>query len=263
MPALGFDQKDWFLTAKLFKMNLRDRYVGSVLGIYWAFLNPLIQLSVYTFVFGFVFKARTPGAETGFGYAVWLISGLVPWLSLTESLNVAANSVVTGMGLVKNVVFKIECVPVAAVLMGSVPFAIGMLFLTILLVIDGNMPTWHGLFILPVFVIQIFFLCGLGFILSAITVFIRDMTQLLTSILMILMFATPIFYDRQMLPPVLEGMTALNPFYHFVEFYRDILLNHRAPGIMALSYVIALSGILNFLGLKFFRRLKGYFESAL
>lgn len=263
MSLPHFDRNDIRLIGNLCMMNLRDRYLGSILGIYWAVLNPLIQLATYTFVFGFIFKARVSGAETTFGFSIWMISGLVPWLAVSEGLSVATSSVVSGSGMVKNIVFKTECLPISSALMGLVPLAVGMIFLFALLCIDGNFPSIHFLALPLVIVVQLAFLIGLGFFLSAMTVFIRDTAPLLTSILMLVLFFTPIFYAREMMPLMIQKITFFNPFYHLIQFYRDILLDHRWPDLFGLGYFVFLTFVLNLFGLKFFQRLKGYFEVAL
>ncbi|MCK4624093.1 MAG: ABC transporter permease [Phycisphaerae bacterium] len=263
MTFFGFQRQDIRLTLNLTKMNLRNRYLGSVLGLTWAVLNPLVLLGIYTFIFGFIYKARVPGSETTLGYAIWLISGLVPYLAISESLTSTAGSVIGSAGLVKNVVFKSEILPIASALASCVPFIVGMCFLLILLFVDGNYPTWHVLGLIPVIILQITFLAGLGFFLGATSVFIRDIIQVLTTVTLLIIFFTPIFYTLAMLPPILQKVTFLNPFYHIVRSYRYILMDHRLPSWWGMGYLAALSAILCFLGLKYFRRLKGYFEIVL
>ena len=101
---LGFRGSDLRLILNIFKMRIRDRYLGSALGIIWAILHPLFLLGTYTFVFGFVFKTKIPGSDTTLSYAIWMISGFVPYLAFTESVNDSANSVVSSAALVKNIV---------------------------------------------------------------------------------------------------------------------------------------------------------------
>ena len=140
---LGFERKDIRLILNMFKMNLKDKYLGSLLGTAWVVIQPLLTLGMYTFIFGFVFKARLPGADTTFAYAIWLISGLVPYLAISESLTNTTNCVITNSSLVKNVIFKTETLPFAASLIAFVPFLVGLIFLFILLLMEKNYPTWH------------------------------------------------------------------------------------------------------------------------
>jgi lipopolysaccharide transport system permease protein len=263
MQLLGFTPADGRLIINLAKMNIRDRYLGSALGLVWAVLNPMMMLGMYTFIFGFVFKARLPGAETTFAYAIWLISGLVPYMAVSEALNSTAGSVVGGAGMVKNVVFKSETLPYAATLTSAVPFTVGMIFLLILLFIDGNYPTWHVVLLVPLIFIQFIFLSGIGLFLAATTVFVRDIIQALSTVIMFLMFFTPIFYTIEMMPRIIQKVTFFNPLYQLTQPYRDIILYHRVPDLKGISYIVILAIVLNIFGLKYFRRLKGYFEMKL
>ena len=263
MLLLGFNAEDIRLIFNLFKMSIRDRYLGSALGLIWAILNPLVMLAMYTFIFGFIFKAKMPGADTTFAYSIWLISGLVPYMAVAEALNVTASSVVSGASMVKNIVFKSETLPYAATLSAAVPFTVGMVFLFILLFIDGNYPTWHVVFVVPLILIQFAFLGGIGLFLAATTVYIRDITQALPTVIMFLMFFTPIFYTRDMLPHFVQKITFFNPLYQMTQPFRDVILYHRLPDLPGLFFLIVMAFFLNLFGLRYFRKLKGYFEMKL
>ena len=129
----GFNRYDLRLLINLFKMNVRDRYLGSSLGSFWAISNPLFMLALYTYIFGFVFKVKLPGAETTLAYVIWLISGYGPWIATTEAIMGAANSVVGASGLVKNMAFKTELLPIAGALVGAINLAVSFVFLLVLL----------------------------------------------------------------------------------------------------------------------------------
>lgn len=263
MTLLGFNKQDIFTIFNIFKMNLRDKYLGSLLGRFWAIINPLIFLGIYTFIFGFIFKTKAPGSETTFSFAIWLMSGLIPYLAISEGMNTSSNSVVSGTSLVKNIVFKVECLPIASNIVAMVPFLIGMGFIVILLFIDGNYPTWHAVLLIPVIVLQFTFLVGIGFFLSATAVFIRDISQVIPTVTLIILFFSPIFYHLNSLPKVIQKITFFNPFHQIIQPYRDIIINHKLPDWQGILYIVILSAILNLLGLKYFRRLKGYFTTAL
>lgn len=263
MNLIGLGKQDLLLAINISKMNVRDRYLGSSLGLLWAVFNPLLLLGMYTFIFGFIFKSKAPGADTTFSYAIWLISGLVPYLVISEALLSTAGSVVSGSSMIKNVVFKSEVLPYAATLSSAVPFAVGMFFLFVLLFADGNYPTWHIIYLIPMVFLQLAFLGGLGLFLSSLTVFIRDIMQVLTTLTLFIMFFTPIFYTREMMPFIVQKLTVLNPFYHMTNPYRQILLDHQSPEIFSLIYLFFWVFVLNVVGLRFFRKLKGYFEIKL
>ncbi len=263
MQNFRFERGDIRLIFNLFKMNVRDRYLGSSLGVAWAVLQPVLLLSVYTFVFGFVLKAKLPGAETTLSYVVWMFSGLIPYLVFSEAVNISANSVIAGSSLVKNIVFKSEALPVSATLTAVIPLAVGLLFLVVLIFVDGRQPSWHTVLIVPVVIIQFAFLVGLSFFLSATSVFFRDVIQALPTITMLFLFFTPIFYAREAMPSLAAKITFLNPLYHMVQPYRDVLLNQSVPDWRGMLYMLVLAAVLYVTGLSYFRRLKGYFEMAL
>lgn len=263
MTVLGFQPHDVKVLLNLVKLNLRDRYLGSVLGAGWAVIQPLALLALYTFVFGFVFKAKLPGADTTLAFTIWLISGYVPYLAVSESFSMTSNSVVAGASLVKNIVFKSEILPLAATMLSGVPFAVGIAVLLALLVADGNYPTVHLLALFPVIAVQFAFLAGLGFFLAATTVFVRDIAQVIPTMSMLILFFSPIFYSIDMMPRQVRLVTFFNPIYHIVQPYRDILIDHRLPDPWGMLYLASITAIVFVTGLTYFRRLKGYFEMAL
>lgn len=259
----GFNRYDLRLLLNLFKMNVRDRYLGSSLGGFWAIANPLIMLCLYTYIFGFVFKVRLPGSEATLDYVIWLISGYGPWLATTEAIIASAASVVGASGMVKNLAFKTELLPIAGALVGMISLTVSSVFLLILMVISGNSPTWHVVILPIVLALQFAWIIALGIWLSAITVFVRDVMQILPSILMVIMFMTPIFYPFESMPRLVQALSMANPFYHIAEAYRSILTGHQLPNPGGLLFVLALSAMVFWPGLRAFRRAKGYFDSAL
>lgn len=263
MNILGFHKHDARLVLNLFKMNLRDRYLGSILGLIWAILNPILMLSMYTFVFGFVFKAKLPGAETSMAYIIWLFSGFVPYLAISECMAITASCVIGNASLVKNIMFKTETLPLAATLVGAVPFVVGMSFLLILLIFAGQLPTWHLIALIPVIALQFIFLAGLGMFLGATTVFIRDITQIISTVILLIAFFTPIFYTMEMMPRPIQILSLFNPFYYMIQPYRDIFMDHKWPNVFRMLCNMLFSGLFFILGLKYFRRLKGYFGMSL
>ena len=259
----GFNKSDIDIVFYLFKMMVRDKYLGTKFGILWGIIAPLLLLGVYIFVFGFVLKSKIPGSEKSIDFVIWLISGYVPWLAISEAIMASSSSVVSGIALVKNIVFKTELLPIASVFTGLIPFSVGIIVLSILLLVSGNgvgLSIFWMVLILP---LHFFFLISLGLFLAASTVFIRDITHVLSSMLMLLLFFTPIFYTMEMMPQLIQSVTFFNPFYHIVQFYRDILVSNTAPNLGGLIYMMVLSSVLFFSGLKFFRKLKGYFVSIL
>lgn len=259
----GFEKKDLILIFNFLKMNNRDKYLASKLGGLWAILNPLLMLSVFTFVFGYVYKAKAPGAETTLTYAIWMIAGYGPWIALSEGIMASTTSVASASGLIKNMSFKSETLPIAGALTGLVSLLVSQVFLVVLLFLSGNTPTWHILFIPSVIAIQFLLVSAIGLFLSAINVFVRDVGYALPNFITILLFATPIFYSLDGLPQFIRSIAAFNPFYLLSEGYRQPLIHHQLPDFISLGCVLAFSLGLFYVGLTFFRRVKMHFEARL
>ena len=263
MVILGFEIRDFKLLLNFFKMSLRDRFLGSKLGMVWAFASPVMMLSIFTFVFGFVFKSKLPGAETTLAYVIWLISGYGPWLAISESLTSGTTSVVANNSMVKNLAFKTELLAISGGLMGLVPLLVSCLFLVGLIVADGRIPSLSWLYILLIIPLQFLFVTGIALVLSASNVFVRDTALVLPNILLLVLFFSPIFYPITSFPEPLLTLSKLNPFYVLSESYRQPLLFNNVPELWTFVYLLILS-IGSFVGgLWVFRRLKGYFDSCM
>lgn len=263
MNGIDISKQDVRLLFNLFKMNIVDRFLGSRLGVLWAIASPLMMLSIFTFVFGFVFKSKLPGAETTLAFVIWLISGYGPWLAITEGLMSGTTSVVANTSIVKNLSFKTEILPVSGALMGVVPLLVALVFLSILIVADGRTPSWSWLFIMPAIVFQFMFMIGISFFLATLNVFVRDISTALPNLLFLLLFFSPIFYPLSAFPRVLQSVFAYNPFYILTEMYRQPLLNDQLPEVWPVIYFVLLSLLLCFFGLKTFRRGKLFFDSCM
>ncbi len=263
MQILGFDRADARRLLNFLKMGLRDRFLGSTLGLVWAIVNPLLMMGIFTFVFAFVFRSRLPGAETSLSFVIWLISGYGPWLAISDSLATSTGAVTGNSGLVKNLAFKTELLPIAGSLMGVVPLAVSTCYLVTLLVLSGARPSLSWLAILLVLVLQFVFITGIGLCLAALNVFVRDTAMVLPNVLMILLFSSPIFYPLSEFPKVLQGVLQFHPFQVIAEGYRQPLLYRAWPAPWSLAYLAALSAMAFLGGLVFFRKLKGYFDARI
>lgn len=258
----GFDRQDIKTVWNFFRMFLRDRFLGSRLGMIWAVANPVIMLSIYTFVFAFVFKSRLPGASSTMSYSTWLIAGFGPWLAISEGITSSASSIHGNAGLIKNMAFKTECLPIAAVMLGMVPLVISLAFVCVLMAVDGQALTWHALAVIPAIVLLFAFIAGLGLGLAPLVAFFRDIGVALPNILMIILFASPILYPLEATPRILQLVSAWNPFVILVEWIRKPLLYHEFPSIWGLLWVIFLTVVIDSFTLKAFRRVKGYLHSV-
>ena len=216
------------LIQSLVARELKARYRGSVLGFFWSFVNPLLLLLVYTFVFTYILPARFvyPDGKTPIDhYALFLFCGLLPWTWFSSSLLEASGSLISGGNLIKKVLFPAEVLPIVSVLANMVHFFLGLLILAVFFVVYRHVPDLMGLFWFPVAVaVQLVFTLALALLLSALTVHFRDIRDLLANLLTFWFFATPIVY-----PYFLDTVSSFrwlfdyNPFFHLAASYQEIL----------------------------------------
>jgi ABC-type polysaccharide/polyol phosphate export permease len=259
----GFDRRDLGMLINLFRMQLNDRFLGSALGTVWAILAPLLLMATFCFVFTFVFPSRLPGKEGALPYLVWLLSGYGPWLGMSDGISTGTGSVVGSSGIVKNIAFKSELLPIVSAMMGFVPLAVAIALIFVLQIGSGQGVSPAVIFLPLAILLQLIFVSGIGLFLGALNVFVRDTALILPNILMLLLFASPIFYPITSYPRPLQPFVSLNPFYLLAECYRAPIMNGRLPNLTELIYLIVLSAALFAGGLWWFRRLKSFFDTRL
>ena len=194
---------------------------------------------------------------------IWLISGYGPWLAISEGLSNGTSSVVGSAGIVKNIAFKSELLPIVGALLGLVPLAVSFALILVLQAINGNWPG-PAVLILPLIVaLQLLFVSGLGMFLGALNVFVRDTSFILPNLLTILLFASPIFYALNAYPAAIQNVLIYNPFYVIAECYRQPILNGQLPPLWMMIYLAICAAISMAGGLWWFRRLKSFFDTRL
>jgi ABC-type polysaccharide/polyol phosphate export permease len=252
------------LIQSLVARELKARYRGSVLGFFWSFVNPLMLLGIYTFVFA---KILPNPSELTRPYSVFMFCGLLPWTWFSASLTEASGSLISGGNLIKKVLFPAEVLPIVAVLSNMVHFFLGVPILIAFMIGFAHMPDPLDLFFFPLAVaIQLVFTLALGLILAALTVHFRDIRDLLSNLLTFWFFATPIIYFYQ-----LESVQSFrwlfdfNPFFHLVVSYQEILFFHGPFWEGHLTWLLALgagSCALFVLGYWLFDRLRDSFAEV-
>ena len=201
----------------LVKRDLRGRYKGSVLGFFWTFLNPLLQLIVYTFVFSTIMRA---GIED---YYLFLFVALVPWTYFSASVAGGAGCIIEQQNLIKKIYFPREVLPISHVLSQLINMLLTFVVVVIVILISGkgvNLSVW---WYLPIIVLQETLLAfGLTLIFSGITVYFRDIQYLLSVIMMAWQFLSPVMYNIEMIPDRYRSIFYLNPMTHIIIAYRDV-----------------------------------------
>ena len=247
-----------YLFEQMFRRELRAKYKGSLLGVAWYLVNPLVLMGVYTVMFRYLLKAvQIPD------YPLFLIVGLVMWTFFSQSLLAAASSLVDHASLVGTVRFPRETVPAAVVCVQLVPFLV-LLVIAVAIAVPVRDSLGPALLLLPLVVACLFGLAlGLALALSVGHAFFRDVQPVLAAALLPWFFVTPIFFRIQDLPgltghPAAEALLRWgNPIAPFIEAARDILYAGTAPGLDTLGYVVAATGVALVGGLTIFRRAQG------
>ncbi len=247
------------------KREIEGRYKGSFLGLFWSFVNPLVLLLIYTFVFGVVFKSRWPEARTDSlsEFAITIFCGITAFNVFSECVNRASTLILNVPNYVKKVVFPLEVLPIsvlgAALFHGSVSLAI---LLVVNIVANGTFP-WT-LVLLPLILLPLILLClGLMWFLASLGVFIRDIGYTIALIVQVLFFVTPIFYPLSAIPPSLQVVVRLNPLTSIVENFRRVLLWAQPPSWTGISLWILATALLAFLGYAWFMKTKKAFADVI
>jgi homopolymeric O-antigen transport system permease protein len=250
------------------RREIEGRYRGSFLGLFWSFVNPLVMLLIYTFVFGVIFKARWPQAKTNSlgEFAVVLFCGLIAFNTFSECVNRSSGLIFTVPNYVKKVVFPLEILPVSV--LGSALFHL-MVSLSILMVanllISGTV--YWTLLLLPLVALPLIFLSlGLAWFLASLGVFVRDVTYTVTLVVQVLFFLTPIVYSIDTIkniPGPLRLVMRLNPMASIVENFRRVVLWGQQPSWIGLALWLLGTGTIMVLGYAWFMKTKKAFADVI
>ena len=212
-----------FLIKQLVSRDFKIKYKRSVLGALWSFVNPLLMMSVQYFVFSTIFKADIEN------YPVYLLAGIVLFNFFNESTNTSLYAITGNASLITKVYVPKYIYPVSKVISTGVNLLISLLPLLIMSLATGVRVTKAWLLIPFNLAFLLVFCIGLGFMLSAVMVFFRDVQFIWRVFSMVLTYATPIFYPESILPDNFRGMLDINPMYHYTQFFRKIILEGISP----------------------------------
>lgn len=245
----------------LARYDLRRAYAGTVGGMLWTFLTPLIPVLIFSSIFAFALKLPLGGAPYIFGFA----AAYVPWLLLSASISSATGSIVEHSYLVKRIHFPVEIIPADAVLIHSLPHAFLLALVSGVCLIGGYGRLPDLLLVLYFYLCAIIFTISTGFLVSSITVVMRDFQQMLPSILQVWFWLTPIAWASSQLPPAGRTLLAFNPASYIVSGYRHALMPKifAAPTAFDTAAFWLMSLAMLAIGSTCFRRLRVYFWDCL
>lgn len=254
------------LIAQMTRREVVGRYRGSVMGLAWSFFNPVLMLTVYTFVFSEVFKARWggPGSdESKTQFAVVLFVGMIVLNLFSEVVNRAPAIILSNANYVKKVVFPLEILPVVA--MGAALFhaLISLCVLLAAFLLFNGYLQWTAVFIPFVLLPLIVLTLGLGWLLASFGVFLRDVGQTIGVITTILTFLSPVFYPISAVPERFRSYIMVNPLTFIIEQAREVLVWGRVPDWLGLGIYLLAAGTAAWLGYGWFQKTRKGFADVL
>lgn len=257
------------LMFSLAKNDFKTKYAGSYLGIFWAFVQPIVTVLLYWFVFEKGLKAGGINTRAGITvpFVLWLVAGIVPWFFFQDMLNGATNALMEYNYLVKKVVFKISILPIIKIISAFFVHGFFVVFMLVLYMAMGYMPQWSWIQILYYTICTLMLTLGISYATCAIVVFFRDLSQIINIILQVGMWMTPIMWNIQgmELNPILISILKLNPMYYVTEGYRQALITNEwiwdNPG-GTIYFWIVVAGCFG-IGSYVFKKLRVHFADVL
>ncbi|MGO5543206.1 ABC transporter permease [Blautia sp. HCP3S3_H10_1] len=242
----------------LVKRDLKGRYKGSVMGFLWTMINPLLQLAVYTFVFSVIMPS---GVDR---FYLFLFVALVPWLFFSTCLSTGTTVIFAQQEMVKKIYFPRQILPISFTISQFVNMLLSFVVIFIVLIFSGIKFNFKALACLPIIMLVQFILClGITFVVSALTVYLRDLEYILSIISMAWMYLTPILYPIENVPEAYRGICYINPMTSIIVAYRDILYSSKVPEMGTLMIAVFMGILLLVIGLVSFERLQRHFAEEL
>ena len=246
------------LVRELTLREIKSRYKQSILGYAWVILNPFFQMLVMAFVFSKILRFPTLGVP----YTIFLYAGLLPWNLFANSLVSSTNALVSNASLLKKIYFPREIFIVSTTLAKIVDFFLASTVFILFMFIYHLPITWNVLWFIPIFAIQQLFTYGLSLILASLNLFYRDIQYVLTLIVMVWMYLTPVIYPTEIFPEKYKLIFQLNPMAVIINAYRQTILGGGMPNLTSLGIGLLVSLIVTFIGIRIFRKLEGVFADV-
>ncbi|MDY7037136.1 MAG: ABC transporter permease [Thermodesulfobacteriota bacterium] len=249
----------WTYRSLLFALVRRQlslRYAGTALGLLWSVLTPLLMLSIYSYVFSFVFKARWQGMDGSIGFALMVFCGLIPFYAIVDILAYSPTLFRTQSNLIKKMIFPMEILPAVSVMMAFFHMSISLILLLVFFLGAGISPGMN-IFLLPLILAPILFWgMGLSILFSLIGVLIRDIVHLVQFITGLFLFLSPIFYSIDRIPQGLQWILKINPLTYIIEWIRASLIPDSYLPVRGFVFVTIAGGIVFIISFKMLLKYK-------
>jgi lipopolysaccharide transport system permease protein len=253
------------LVLALSRREIAGRYRGSVFGVFWSFLNPILMLSVFTFVFGEIFRARWAGSQTagGVDFAAALFAGLLIYNFFAECISKAPTLVLSNSNYVKKVVFPLEILPLVTLMAALFHLLVAYLILTVLILFSGWQLGATALLVPLVMLPFALLVTGFSWILAALGVYLRDIGQVIAPMITALLFLSPVFYPLSVVSDRLKPVYLANPVTFVIEQVRNLMLHGQLPDWPGLALYSAISLVVAFGGFYLFQKSRKGFADVL
>jgi len=219
------------LLIEFVKRDFTEKFAGSILGSLWSFIWPLVNIIIYTIIFSKIMNARLQGIESSFSYSIYLISALLPWNTFSSTISRSTTVFIDKKHLISKINIPLPSMPFYINLSESVTFFISIvIFYGFLLIIGHKISEYHIMFPF-VFILQQLFAYAIGLVLAVLTVFIRDLKEVVGIVLQIWFWFTPIVYVKDVLPNWVKKIIIFNPAFTFADTYQNIFLWNRLPQV--------------------------------
>lgn len=245
------------LIKNLVVRDLKVRYKRSILGVFWALLEPLILMILFTVVFSILLRIRIEN------YPVFVLCGILPWVFFSSALTYSADSIAGNASLIKKIFFPREIIPLTVIFSRLVNFLVSLLFLFIFMIVFKIKFTYCLVYLPLIVGIQLLLILGLALFCSSLNTFYQDVGFILQFILFGWFYLTPIFYPVSMVPERYFFLYMLNPMATIVHSYRNVIFYGAPPEGGYLVITVATSLVVFFIGITFFRRLESRFAEVL
>lgn len=252
------------LIISLTKRDIDSRYKGSLFGLFWAIINPLFLLGIYTFVFGVIFKSRWEGISDSItSFSITLFIGLITYNIFSESVSKSPWLITSNQNFVKKILFPIEILSIVNLFSSLFTFSMSFLaWLVMSLIFDQKVSL--EILLLPFLIIPIsIFSLGCSWFVSALGVYLKDIGQIISMLIMILLFASPVFYPMSSIPSDYQFLMKLNPLAQGIQMVRDVCIYNTLPNLGQFIYSMILSLVCALLGLSFFKKVKKGFPDVI
>lgn len=245
--------KNMNIVLELVKRDLKKKYRGSILGIIWSVLNPLLMMVVLTIVFSNVFRFDTAN------YPLYLMTGQVLFGFFSEATNIAMIAIISNASLIKKIYIKKWLFPLSSVTFSLINTFFSLFAVFLIIYFTGGKIYWSFLLIPIIYMYLYIFSLGIGLLLSSITVFFRDIMYLYGVFLTILMYLTPIFYPENIIPEEYKTLVSFNPLIYYLKYFREIILDGKVPDINLNITCISISVVSLIIGIIVFKSKENQF----